>query len=109
MSERCLVLSGDNWRMADEKTGEIRTGVSVWYVTDYREDSEGQYGFKPIKTSLQDPAMADVIRSKLPCVADLDFRSKPGKEGKASLVLAKISIVKPNVDIFGMGAAKAAA
>lgn len=109
MSERCLILSADAWRMTDEKTGEVMVGHSVWYVTDYRQDSEGQYGFKPVKVTVQDADTANQLRNKLPCVADLDFRSKPGKEGKASLVLSKIAVIKPNVDLFGVHPVKAAA
>ena len=34
MADRALLLSADLWEMADEKTGEIRRGASVWYIND---------------------------------------------------------------------------
>lgn len=108
MADRCLILSADSWNMTDEKSGEMLAGVSVWYVNDYREDAEGSFGFKPTKVTLQDADMFKQLSSKLPCLADLDFRSKPGAGGKASLVLGKIAIVKPNVELFQPVAAKAA-
>lgn len=108
MSDRCLILSADAWNMTDEKTGEVMSGVSVWYVNDYRDDAEGSFGFKPTKVTLQDPDMFKQLSGKLPCLADLDFRSKPGAGGKASLVLGKIAVVKPSVQLFESAPAKAA-
>ena len=107
MGERALVLSADAWEMPDEKTGSITKGVSVWYVNDYRDDDEKSFGFKPTKVS-STPEMLEHLRGKCPCLADLDFGSRPGAGGKAALTLVKITVAKPLVELFG-GSHKAAA
>src|SRR5690606_8217796 len=93
MAERALILSCDSWEMPDEKTGEIRKGLSVWYVNDYRADTAGSYGFKPTKVSA-DSALIDHLRdAKLPALFDLDFGSHPGAQGKATLTLTGLTKV----------------
>lgn len=99
MSERALVLSADVWSMADERTGEIRDGISIWYVNDYRDDSDKSFGYKPTKVSAA-PDMLEKLRgAKLPSICDLDFGSRPGKEGKATLTLVGMKSVKA-VELF---------
>lgn len=99
MGERALVLSADAWEMTDEKTGEVLKGVSVWYVNEYDEEARKGNGFKPTKISATPEALAQ-LSGKLPCVADLDFGSRPGAGGKAALTLTRISVVKANVELF---------
>jgi len=48
MAEKALILSGDPWDMTDEKTGQRITGVSLWYVNQYRDGENGQ---KPTKVT----------------------------------------------------------
>lgn len=104
MGERALVLSADVWSMPDERTGEIRNGVSVWYMNEYREDTDKSFGYKPTKVSAA-PEMLDILRAaKLPAICDLDFGSRPGKEGKATLTLVGMKAVK-NVELFDKAAA----
>lgn len=101
MAERALILSCDSWEMPDEKTGEIRKGLSVWYVNDYREDTAGSFGFKPTKVSA-DCALIDRLRdAKLPALFDLDFGSRPGAQGKATLTLTGLTKVQ-NVNLFAV-------
>ena len=99
MSERALILSTDSWDMVDEKTGEMRRGLSVWYVNEYREDTAESFGFKPTKVSA-DRALLDQLRSaKLPALFDLDFGSRPGAQGKATLTLTGLTKVQ-SVNLF---------
>jgi len=99
MSERALVLSCDSWDMTDEKTGEMRRGLSVWYVNDYRDDGSESLGFKPTKVSA-DRQLLDKLRdAKLPALFDLDFGSRPGAQGKATLTLIGLTKVQ-SVDLF---------
>lgn len=109
MAEKALILSADAWEMPDERTGEIRKGVSVWYVNDYREDTQTAVGFKPTKVSA-DSSMIEVLRTaKLPSLFDLHFGSRPGAQGKATLTLVSISHIA-DVDVFTVSpAAKKAA
>lgn len=104
MSERAFVLSADGWEMPDEKTGEIRSGFSVWYVNDYREDLPNQIGFKPTKISAT-AEIFEVLRSgKLPALFDLDFASRPGAQSKATLTLVRAKHIK-DIDLFAVAPA----
>lgn len=99
MAERALILSADSWEMVDEKTGELRKGLSVWFINDYREDGIGSFGFKPTKVTA-DLAMIDSLRAaKLPALFDMDYGSRPGAQGKATLTLIKATKVA-NVKLF---------
>lgn len=97
--ERALILSADAWDMPDEKTGEIRSGVSVWYVNDYREDTKTSIGFKPTKVSAA-PEILDQLRSsQLPALFQMTYGSRPGAQGKATLTLIKADHLR-NVQLF---------
>jgi len=99
MAERALVLSVDKWEMADERTGEIRKGLSVWYVNEYREDSDEGFGYKPTKVSA-DLSLLDTFRkAKLPSMCEMNYGSRPGAQGKATLTLTEATIVA-NLNLF---------
>jgi len=103
MAEKALVLSADKWSMPDEKTGEIRSGFSVWYVNDYRDDLPESIGMKPTKITAT-PEMFESLRlAKLPALFDLDFGSRPGAQGKATLTLVKAKHIA-DVDVFAVKA-----
>lgn len=90
MAERVLILSADKWAMPDEKTGEMRNGVSVWYVNQYREDTPDSWGYKPTKIGA-DPSLLDEIRSaKLPAVFEAEYGSRPGAQNRPTLTLTKL-------------------
>lgn len=107
MAEKALVLSADRWSMPDEKTGEIRSGFSVWYVNDYRDDLPESIGFKPTKISTTPELFESLRLAKLPALFELDFGSRPGAQGKATLTLVKCKHLA-DVDVFSVkGTAKA--
>ena len=89
MMDLSLVLSADPWEIPDERTGEIRKGLSIWFVNSYR-DSES--GLKPTKVS-GDVALWDQLRGRLPAVCSLSFSTRPGKENKAQLVLSSVDVI----------------
>jgi hypothetical protein len=108
MAEKALVLSADAWEMTDEKTGELRKGVSVWFLNDYREDTLTSVGFKPTKVSA-DPSMLDLLRSaKLPALFEMHYGSRPGAQGKATLTLIGMGHIA-DLDVFNVPAPKKAA
>lgn len=107
MADRALLLSADLWEMADEKTGEIRRGASVWYINDYREDTEKGLGCKPTKVSGTLEIFDQLRTANLPALFDLDFGSRPGQQNKAQLTLVRAKHVK-DVDLFSVPADKAA-
>lgn len=101
MTERVLVLSADAWTMQDDKTGEVKKGVSCWYVNNYRDDSEGQ---KPTKCAIL-PELLPALNGKLPAICDLDYGSRPGAKNVATLTIIACSVVK-SVDLLSMFAVK---
>lgn len=99
MSERALVLSVDRWEMPDERTGEIRKGLSVWYVNDYREDTADAIGYKPTKVSAALELFPVFAKARLPALFGMTYGSRPGAQGKATLTLIKAD-AQANVNIF---------
>jgi len=108
MSERALVLSVDKWEMADEKTGEIRRGLSVWYVNEYREDTQESFGLKPTKVSAAPELLEHFRKARLPALFDMHYGSRPGAQGKATLTVIKADGIA-NVNVFSGSTAKTAA
>lgn len=106
MADRALVLSADRWEMPDEKTGEIRSGFSVWFINDYRDDEPGKLGYKPTKINATDEIFANLKTANLPALFDLDFGSRPGAAGKATLTLTGVKHVN-DVNVFGPSTVKA--
>ncbi len=106
MAERALVLSADRWEMPDEKTGEMRQGLSVWFVNDYREDTPASFGFKPTKVSADVSLLDQLKNAKLPAVFEMHYGSRPGAQGKATLTLIAANKVA-SVNLFNVKAAAA--
>lgn len=99
MSEQALITSADVWEMKDEMTGVVRKGLSVWYLNDYREDTSVAFGVKPTKISASLDLLGSV-QNKLPGVFDLEFGSRPGANGKATLTLTGLKFIR-SFDLFG--------
>lgn len=104
MAEKALVLSGDPWEMADERTGEMRKGVSIWFVNQYRDGENGQ---KPSKVSAV-PEVLEGLRGKMPAVCELEYGARPGAQGKATLTLISARVLRP-VDLSSFFAGKSPA
>lgn len=99
-----LVLSADAWNMTDEKTGELLSGVSIWFLTNYRAQNHAtQVGYKPAKVA-GTPEILEKLRSiSLPAQCKMHYSAKPGAGGKATLILSDVTFVK-SVDVFGIDA-----
>lgn len=94
-----LVLSADKWRMTDEKTGEIREGVSLHYLTDYREETDNSVGFKPMKVQASDAAFAAIKAGGAPGLYELQLKSRPGKDGVPTFQVVGAALVE-RLDLF---------
>ncbi len=90
MAEKALILSGDPWDMTDEKTGQRITGVSLWYVNQYRDGENGQ---KPTKVTAT-PELFDQLKGQLPAVCEMEYGSRPGAQGKATLTVIGAKIIQ---------------
>lgn len=93
MADRALILSGDHYSIPDEKTGVVQDLYQVWYVNDYREDSETEIGCKPIKMLTTPEIFAQLRAQELPALFDLDLRSRPGKANAAAITVVGITFV----------------
>lgn len=109
MKDLALVLSADAWNMTDEKTGEQMSGVSIWFLTDYRDQTHAtQVGYKPAKVG-GSPELLEKLRTMaLPAQCEMVYGAKPGAGGKATLTLNDVVFVK-SVDVFGNAANAASA
>ena len=94
-----LVLSADRWRMTDDKTGEVREGVSLHYLTDYREETDNSVGFKPMKVGASDAAFAEIKRGGAPGLYDLALKSRPGKDGVPTFQIVGAKLIN-RLDLF---------
>lgn len=100
MSNKLLILSCDKWTFADEKTGEVKSGVSIWSLSNYRQDSDKEKGLKPQKIS-SDPSFFDLLKGvQLPALVEPNFTILPGAQGASSVRLVGFKNPVP-VKIFG--------
>lgn len=101
--EQCLILSADKWEMPDERTGELRSGVSVWFLNDYREDTDTSVGYKPSKLSAP-VELLDQLKGQVPGYFEMIYGSRPGAQGKAQLTLVGVKPVRSSA-LFRSGKA----
>lgn len=94
MSETVLVLRASKWEMTDEKTGEVRKGCTVHYINDYQVETANAVGDAPMKVQASDEVFAEVKKHKAPGVYEINTRTKPGKEGQATVVMTQAKFVK---------------
>ncbi|NLL93007.1 MAG: hypothetical protein GX225_02515 [Clostridiales bacterium] len=65
MEEKVIILSADAWRFTDEKTGELKTGCSCFYVstqdlTKPKFNSDTSFGYKPLKASMPEDFISKI-------------------------------------------------
>ena len=94
MSETVLILRASKWEMTDEKTGEIRKGCTVHYINDYQVETPTAVGDAPMKVSATEEVFTEVKKHKAPGIYDMNTRTKPGKEGQATVVMTQAKFVK---------------
>lgn len=93
VAERVLLLSSDYYNMKDESTSREISGHSVWFVNQYREQGADSKGFKPSKVSITNEVAEQLNKANLPAVAELQYGSRPGAGGKATLTVTGFKIV----------------
>lgn len=94
MSETVLILRASKWEMTDEKTGEIRKGCTVHYINDYQVETPTAVGDPPLKVQANDSVFDEVKKHKAPGVYEIGTRTKPGKEGQATVVVTQAKFVR---------------
>ena len=93
MSETVLILRAQKFEFPNEKTGELIKGCNVTYITDYQNETESAVGETPMKTSVTDEVFNNIKTNGAPGIYQIDTRSRPGKDGKATLMITNTKFV----------------
>ena len=98
---RVLLLSADKYSVTNETTGELLEGTTLYYLNNYRDDSNSSLGFKPTKMSASLSVFESIKKSgfDLPAFCDLEISTRPGAMNKAALV-AVSCIPSDSVTLF---------
>lgn len=109
MRRQIIVLFANQYRVVDEKTGEVKTGVSCNYYfnTDLaaEDNVNGSKGTRPAKASLDFKLMAKIL--KAPAVYDAEFTFNIGSDGKPVLTIVDLNFLY-EVEIVPVGSKSAA-
>ncbi len=89
MSETVLILRASKWELTDEKTGEIRKGCTVHYINDYQVETANAVGDALMKVQASEEVFTEVKKHKAPGIYEIGTRTKPGKEGQATVVMTQ--------------------
>jgi hypothetical protein len=87
--ETVLILRASKWEVTDEKTGEIRRGCTVHYINDFQVETANAVGDSPMKVQASEEAFAQIKTHKAPGIYEIGTRTKPGKDGQATVVLTQ--------------------
>lgn len=86
------------WSITDEKTGEVKDGVNIYYSSPavYYENLTGVSGLYPAKCKISPELVSKYKMRSLsyPLTADLEFDSLVTPKGKAVVVLSDIKNIK---------------
>lgn len=97
MKSEIYILSADTWNMVDEKTGDLRTGCTIFYVPSLDKvcnEVNKSYGYKPVKESLPEDFIQKIVAAGgCPCVAEATFVIRL-VSGKQVLKISECSIKK---------------
>lgn len=94
MSETVLILRASKWEMTDEKTGEIRKGCTVHYINDFQVETATAVGDSPMKVQASDEVFTEIKKHKAPGIYQINVRTKPGKDGQATVVVTQAKFVQ---------------
>lgn len=94
MSETVLILRAQKYEFPNEKTGEIIKGSNVYYINDYQVETENAVGDAPMKVATSEEVFAEIKKHKAPGVYEINTRTKPGKDGQATVVVTQAKFVK---------------
>lgn len=71
------VLYASQWTMTDENTGEVRTGVTVWYLDNTPVNTPKERGVVPVKQSAPIDTWGEF--HTVPGAYELSFVPRQGK------------------------------
>lgn len=89
--ERVLILSARQYAFEDEKGKDV-AGVQLHYVTADLQELADRRGLEPLTISAPVDVMAQL--RDLPGVYQVEFRQRPGKNGRPSLQVVRVGFVQ---------------
>ncbi len=89
---KCLVLGARRYSFDGEGGGKVE-GVTLHYVTHDQEAGQDQKGTIPLQVSA--PLSVFHELQAVPGSYDVDFRQRPGRGGKPTLMVAGVSYGGP--------------
>ena len=92
--ERCLVLCARRYSFKDEGGRQV-DGVTLSYLTGDREDGSDRRGMEPLTISGDQRLYSEL--QELPGVYELDFKQRPGKNGRPTLQVASVRFLGPSL------------
>lgn len=95
MSETVLVLRADRYEFPSEKTGEIIKGANVYFISDSQVETPNAVGEKPMKVAISDEVFNDIKHYGAPAIYDITTKTRPGKDGTATVTLVKAKFQQP--------------
>jgi hypothetical protein len=94
MSETVLILRAQKYEFTNEKTGELIKGCNVIYITDYQTETASAVGDASMKVSVTDEVFNSIKTNGAPGIYQIDTRSRPGKDGTATLTITNANFVQ---------------
>lgn len=85
---KALVFHARGYEFASRTTGELIVGNTVSYLEvmdSFQEEREK--GLPPMTVSATDECLANILRSSLPAVCDIELGRRPGAKGKPETVM----------------------
>jgi hypothetical protein len=91
---KIIVLAARNWELRDDKTGEIRSGVSIEGTEAMVSNEKDYKGSGFVNYSASDEAWNDLKAIQLPAICDVEVGVKKGKDraGKSIGIMTILSI-----------------
>ncbi len=109
---RIIVLAARSWSFPDEKTGEIRSGITIDGTEGNQNDEPDYKGRGAVEYTGSDEAWKSLSAGQLPAICDVDLgtRKARNKSGKAVAVasIETVSAMHP-IDFAALSPARKAA
>lgn len=90
--DRVLILAARRYSFKDETSGRLVEGTTVNYVTGDAQESADSRGLATLTISGPLDVMASL--RDLPGVYEVDFKQRPGKNGRPQLQLVGVQFVR---------------
>lgn len=94
MSETVLILRAQKYEFTSEKSGELIKGCNVFFINDSQVETDNAVGDTPMKVPASDEVFAEIKMNKAPGIYEIDTRTRPGKDGAATVTVTRAKFVQ---------------